>query len=86
MNAREKFGVDKEASVEDTKKHWQKTALINHTDYGGNVADFMQQQALYKAAIKEALQADICPFCKGSKRMTIVEGFTSMTLTCTHCK
>ena len=86
MNKREKFGVDKEAKVKDVKKHWQQTALAHHPDQGGNVENFMHQQQLYKAALKEASEPIVCSECKGKKKIKKTVGFNTVEITCPLCK
>ena len=86
MNAREKFGLKSNASVEEVRAKWQKVVLKHHPDHGGNVVDFMFTRREYQKAFDEASKPVLCPECQGTKRMKVTSGFNTIEVSCTKCK
>ena len=86
MNAREKFGLEPDATTSRVKTKWQKWALTYHPDYGGSTEEFTKYLQEYKAALKESLTPVPCSVCKGSGRSTITKGFNTIEVSCPECR
>jgi curved DNA-binding protein CbpA len=86
MNYREKFGVDKDATVDEVKAHWQKVAMEFHPDHDGDPVAFTLYKNYYDNALWEAQKAPKCKHCKDTKKMKVKQGFTTIELLCSWCK
>lgn len=91
MNPWEVLALPVGADPLHIRKRYRQLAMRYHPDReGGDAAIFDQlTKAKNQALIEyEKIQARlaVCPKCKGTRRVRIVRGFATLTMTCDACR
>jgi DnaJ-class molecular chaperone len=79
------LGLADSATLEEVELAWKRLASETHPDRGGDADKFMACRAAYLQARAEVAEPKRCDECRGTGKITVSHGFSSMTITCNIC-
>ena len=81
----EALGLTEGASEEEVKSVWRQLASQNHPDRGGDAGEFSRLRKAYNEALAIATEPKECSTCRGSGKVQVVSGWSSVSVACSDC-
>ncbi len=81
----ETLGLEPGATLPQIKEAWRLLASKHHPDHGGDGQVFNTLRQAYNRAAAATYKPSICDVCKGTAKMKLQRGFSTVDVWCIAC-